>query len=342
MRAPHSRSSQQARYAVLLAALLGGVAALSVVFFAPSWPGRSNLRSLSQIALAAGGHPPASAMPSACAPGNQDIFGKDFVVDAQQWLCGHVTVYGGSATILGHVDGDVVAAGGSVIVSGEVGGRVLALGGDVSLLTGARVRGDVQAVGGTVHAAPGVTVGGQIDRGIITDQFTLPNITTIIPVRLEWADVLFWVFSGLIISLFLPSQLLRVRLMARRQPLGSLFLGLLAYLVGLIAALVLVLSCLGIPLAFAIGVVLWGGSIFGTAALGLWLGSALVPGALGYRRFPFVLATVLGVTMLAIASTAPIIGSIIRLLVSTAGLGAVLLTIATMRHPSPARRRALV
>ncbi|MGE5334197.1 MAG: hypothetical protein ACM3N4_05815 [Nitrososphaerota archaeon] len=263
-------------------------------------------------------------------------------MDTQQWYCDHVTDYGGNITVLGRVSSDVMAVGGDIAVSGEVDGRVLALGGNVTLLPGARIGGDVQAVGGSVSRSPGVVVGGQVDSGITTDQFLPTNFTSIIPVRLDWADVLFWAFSGLIISLFLPSQLIRVRLMARRQPVGSLFIGALAYAIGLVSALVLVLTCLGIPLALAIGIVLWGGSIFGTAALGLWLGSALVPGATRYKRLPFIMATVLGVTLLAIASTAPVVGGIIRVLVSAAGLGAVLLTIMTIRHPSSRRRHALM
>lgn len=338
--------SPRARHALLLAAFLGGMAIFGVAF-APHQLNSTPATYPGKLALASGGlavrapFARTSAQPDSCTPTDNDIFGKDIVIEAQQWICGHVTDYGGNITVLGRVGSDVVALGGNIAISGEVDGRVLALGGNVTLLPGARIGGDVQAVGGEISRSPGVDVGGQVVRGMSTDQFSLPNFTSIIPVRLDWSDVLFWVFSGLVISLFMPSQLLRVRLMARRQPIGSLFLGLLAYIVGLIAALVLVLSCLGIPLALAIGVVLWGGSIFGTAALGFWLGSALVPGATTYRRFPFILATVIGVTLLAIASTAPVIGGIIRVLVSTAGLGAVLLTIATMRHPSPARRRAL-
>lgn len=347
MRASHT--IPHARYAILLAALLGGIMLFGVAI-APSWHNTPHDDYPDELALASGpgaNHTDAApawsgALRMSCTPADHDIFGKDVVVDTQQWYCGHVTDYGGNVTVLGRVNGDVVAVGGSVVVSGEVDGRVLALGGNVRLLPGAHIGGDVQAVGGSVSSAPGVEVGGRIDPGMSTDQFALPNFTNIIPVRLEWGDVIFWAFSGLIISLFLPSQLIRVRFMARRQPLGSLFIGLLAYVIGLAAALVLVLSCLGIPLALAIGVVLWGGSIFGTAALGLWIGSALIPGAMSRRRLPFILATVLGVTLLAIGSTAPVVGGIIRVLVSCVGLGAVLLTIATMRHPSPARRRALV
>lgn len=341
-----SNSSPRTHYAILLAALLGGIALLGIAF---SLPPQSKTPSDYPygLALSSGvtlaGMAPArnGANLTECTPADHDIFSKDFVVDTTQWFCGHVTDYGGNVTVLGRVSSDVVAVGGNVVVSGEVDGRVLALGGNITLLPGARIGGDVQAVGGSVSRSPGVEVGGRIDRGISTDRFSLPDFTTIVPVRLDWADVIFWAFSGLVASLFLPSQLIRVRFMARRQPLGSLFIGLLAYGIGLISAIVLVLSCLGIPLALAIGVVLWGGSIFGTSALGLWVGSALLPGAAQYKRVPFILATVIGVTLLAIASTAPVIGGFIRIIVSCAGLGAVLLTIATMRHPSPARRRAL-
>jgi hypothetical protein len=345
----------RARFVILLMAFIGGVA-LFGVYFAPSGDvapgpnasGRPSLALGGLLSLALGGLLPGT-MPglnrtpaSGCTPAQQEIFGKDVVVDTDQWYCGHLSDYGGNVTILGRVSGDVIAAGGNVVVSGEVDGRVLAFGGNITLQSSAHIGGDVQALGGDINASPGAHVGGQINHGMITDQFGIPNFKTIIPVHLDWADVLFWAFSGLISALFLPSQLIRVRLMARRQPAGSLFLGLLAYAIGIVAAVVLVLTCLGIPLALAIGAVLWGGSIFGTAALGLWLGSALVPGASQYRRGPFVLATVIGVTLLAIASTAPVVGGVIRVLVSTAGLGSVLLTIATMRHPSAARRRALV
>ncbi|HET9980327.1 MAG TPA: hypothetical protein VFQ32_07780 [Ktedonobacterales bacterium] len=348
MRATHPSPQTPTRYAILLAALLGGIAIFGVVFAS------SGQR---QPGVFTGGHSPLAysglpgnaahmvgathgAQPSGCTAGGHDIFGKDFVVDTRQWVCDHVTDYGGNITVLGHVSSDVVAVGGDIVVSGVVDGRALALGGNVTLLPGAHIGGDVQAIGGSVNRSPGVTVDGQVDPGITAGQFSIPNITTIIPVRLDWADVIFWAFSGLVISLFLPSQLIRVQTMARRQPIGSLFLGLLAYIIGLISAIVLVLTCLGIPLALAIGVVLWGGSIFGTAALGHWLGSALTPGARRPKRFPFVLATVIGVTLLAIASTAPFVGGVIRAVVSMVGLGAVLLTIATMRRPGAVRRRA--
>jgi hypothetical protein len=344
MRAAHT--SPHVRYALLLATFLGGIALWGVVFAPPRQndPHPPHPEHSQRFALATGGIPAdtapqlRSARLTNCTQTDRDAFHEDVVVDTNQWYCGHVTAYGGDITVLGRVSSDVIAIGGNIAISGEVDGRVLSLGGNVALLPGAHVSGDVQALGGTVSRSPGVVVGGQIDRGMSTDQFALPNITSIIPVRLDWADVIFWAFSGLIIAFFLPSQLIRVRLMARRQPTGSLFLGLLAYGIGIVSAIVLALTCLGIPLALAIGVVLWGGSIFGTAALGAWLGSALIPGAADYKRFPFILATVLGVTLLAIASTAPVIGGVIRALVSMEGLGATLLTIATMRRPLPARR----
>jgi hypothetical protein len=349
MRAPDS--SSHTHYAIHLAAVLG-VALFAAAFALPwhTWlngapsesPDRPDRLALSSGYLAGTSPSWHQAQFTSCTPDDHDVFGKDVVVDTQQWYCGHVMDYGGNITVLGRVSNDVIAVGGSIVVSGEVDGRVLALGGNVTLLPGAHIAGDVQTFGGSVNRSPGVEVDGKVDRGTTTDQFTLPNFTSIIPVRLDWTDVIFWAFSGLVISLFLPSQLTRVRLVARHQPLGSLFVGLLAYVLGVVAGIVLVLTCLGIPLALAIGVVLWGGSIFGTAALGLWIGSALIPGAASRRRLPFILATVLGVSMLAIASTAPVIGGIIRVLVSCAGLGAVLLSIATMRHPSPARRRVLV
>ncbi|HEU5349180.1 MAG TPA: polymer-forming cytoskeletal protein, partial [Ktedonobacterales bacterium] len=165
-----ARTHPRARYAVLLAAFLGGIAVFGIIF-APSWNQIAQTQPANNLRMASGGLP-ADAAPSwrgiqaeRCTPGNQDVFGKDTIVDTQQWYCDHITAYGGDITVLGRVSSDVVAVGGNIAISGEVDGRVLALGGNVTLLPGAHIGGDVQAIGGTVSRSPGVVVGGQIDRG---------------------------------------------------------------------------------------------------------------------------------------------------------------------------------
>ena len=137
MRAPHPAPQTPTRSAILLAALLGGIAVFGLVL-APlgqiSGSALTHTGEAPYLALAYSGVPGISggvthttdrAQTDGCTPGGHDIFGRDFVVDSQQWYCDHVTDYGGTVTVLGHVSSDVVAVGGDVVVSGVIDGRAL-------------------------------------------------------------------------------------------------------------------------------------------------------------------------------------------------------------------------
>src|SRR5690606_21163817 len=73
--------------------------------------------------------------------------GSSVTVQEDEYVSEPVVAVGGSATILGRVDDDVVAVGGSVRLGPH-----------------ARVRGDITSVGGRVDQAPGAWVGGSVNE----------------------------------------------------------------------------------------------------------------------------------------------------------------------------------
>lgn len=262
-----------------------------------------------------------------CNAGNRDVVAADLVVAPTEHICGDVHVYGGNATIDGHVSGSVTVAGGDIVVSGVVDGNVTALGGDIDLQPGAQIGGSVDAPGGTVHHTGGVAVAGTIGQ---YDMRQRASIAAVLGFdrhyAFPWVHLIFWALVAAVAVTFFPRQLSRVRRQVGDAPVRSLALGGLALLLGIIAALALAVTCLGIPVALVLLALLWVGWTLGTVAAGLWLGERLLQ-TLPRERPAARLATVLGVSVLALLEALPVIGGVLGLVVGCAGVGASLMAL---------------
>lgn len=194
-----------------------------------------------------------------------------------------ITVHAGQA-----VDGDVVSIGGSVRVEGVVKGSVTSVGGDVTLVPGARVDGDVVCMGGTLRQEPGSSISGQLVTAprVPGARLFLPVLAAVgvgfkIIMHLLW--MLFVIGIAFLVVKLAPGRTQAAVDDIRSDPGTSFLWGLLlwglaipALLVVAIAAALLCITIIGIPLAiaalvglalfFAIAVI-WG-TISGFALLG--------------------------------------------------------------------------
>ena len=280
------------------------------------------------------GAPSVAAVPTGCSGQNATGLRSPVDVGAGQSRCGSVTVVGADVSIEGSVAGSVTVAGGSASISGRVGGSVTVLGGDVNLLSGADVAGTVSDVGGTIRRDPASRVGGGVQAGLGLSE--LSPLAAVAPggaYAFPWAHVIFWALAGAALALFYPSQLARVRRVAVREFPASVVVGALAWVVGAVLAVVLFITCLGIPIALVLGVGLWVASVVGTVALGYWVGDRLL-GAGGRGRGSPLAPTVLGVSLIALAKAIPCVGAALTVIVACAGLGAALLTWRESRRAS--------
>ena len=277
------------------------------------------------------------AMP--CTDATRNGAGQSVTVNATERICGNVTVYAGSATVLGEVDGDVTVVGGSASIAGDVLGNVTTVGGSISIESAGRVQGNVHALGGQVMRAAGSYVGGRVERDLseadlgpqqwlgFSDHYTFP-----------WLSMLLWAGVGALLVSFFPEQLGRVRSIARRDFPKSVVAGALAAVIGGALAVVLVLTCLGIPVALLIVAGLWIAWLVGTVALGLLVGDRLLNGSHSSGRSP-VAATVLGLVLIALVESIPCLGGAVSLVAGAAGLGAALLALLNARRPGYHRWR---
>jgi len=169
------------------------------------------------------------------------------------------------------LDGDVVAVFGSAHVAGHVTGSVVAVFGSVDFEPGASVGGDAVAVGGSVEDVDGVTIEGQtVSVGLVPITLGLPGVPVMLAfLALGWIVTLFfgWVFAALF-----PERLARVAATSSRRTLLSLVLGLLAFLVMPVVAILLIVTVIGLPigimLPFAYVALVYAGQIAGTYVLG--------------------------------------------------------------------------
>jgi hypothetical protein len=170
-----------------------------------------------------------------------------------------------------HLDGDVVAVFGSAHVAGHVTGSVVAVFGSIDFEPGASVGGDAVAVGGGVEDIEGVRIEGQtVSVGLAPITFGLPGVPVMLAcLVLGWVVTLFF---GWVVAALFPERLARVAVTSSRRTLLSLVLGLLAFLMMPVLAILLIVTVIGLPigimLPFAYVALVYAGQIAGTYVLG--------------------------------------------------------------------------
>jgi hypothetical protein len=243
-------------------------------------------------------------------------------------------VFGGDVNVAGEVDGNVTLAGGNGTISGKVNGSITALDASLHLENGAYITGSIQVVGGSVtgETDPGVFVGGTVDQGFNPRHFSTSQFNVMeSPSDFPWSHLLFWLLATIAVTALFPRHVALVRRAARDSLPSAFLVGALSAIVGLLLAIGLVFTCLGIPLALVVAAALVIASVVGTIALGLWLGERLL-GQSTISRRAAVLPALVGVTLLALAEMIPCAGGVLTVLFSCAGLGATVLALLYSRR----------
>ena len=247
---------------------------------------------------------------------------------------GDVVAVGGNIIVRGRVNGDAVAPFGNITVKpgAHVNGDVVATFGNVTLEPRSHVDGDAMAVFGTVDKARGAYVGGETGGvGIGGRYWHGPS---------NWRDlvaldmrarvikligtVLFAALAALLFVLF-PARIELIAGTALDRPLFSAGCGLLAAVLAIPLAILLVLTCVGIPLIVIEIAILVAAGVVGHIAIGLAVGRR-VGDAIGRPIASGVLATVVGTLILGLIGFVPIAGDLVAWVLRFIGFGAVLVT----------------
>jgi len=281
------------------------------------------------------------------------VFGGTFTLESGESHAGSLVVFGGAVTIEpdSTVNGDVVLIGGTVNIAGQVNGSVVGIGGAVRLEEKAYVNGDLFTLGAALRRDDGARVNGQVVNGI-----DLPTTITI-PEAIEEGDVkippptippklvsnfnpfldFVWFFFRLVIFsavavllvMFLPIHVDRVKQAALTQPVITTGAGLLTAVIGPLALIVITITIILIPVTIVAVVLIFTAWLIGWVALGSEVGKRIIK-AINLDLAPAISAGIGTFVLLFVfdgfRELIPCIGWIPQTLVGLWGFGAVLLT----------------
>lgn len=270
------------------------------------------------------------------APVNGDVWvaGGEVRLASTATVAGDVSAAGGDVTIEGPTRGDLNVAGGDVRIDGPVSGDASIAAGTLELGPGARIQGKLHLTGGDLRRDPAAQVLGGVDytrhrwhghERTATERFLH-----------GWIWTLGLVLLAALIAAALPEASRRMAQELEERPWLTALLGLVALVSIPIAAALLIITIIGIPVGLL--------AIVGYVALILvgyvWV-AVVVGGMLLDRVNPQtaartawrVGAAVLTMLALAVLVRVPFVGGFVKLAALAVGVGMIVAVV--FRHSTP-------
>jgi hypothetical protein len=238
------------------------------------------------------------------------------------------------ADLQGKIDGGIMAFAGQVNVRGDIGRNILAYVGEINLNSPTHVGGGLKAMvkrRTDVRIADGVTIGGLTDITVRSHQsrYSRPGYYIWRAIGLAGAFVIGWILMSLFPGFFQSTS--------RAVGAGwrSFGLGFAVLVVTPVAIILVALTLIGLPLALI---------SLGLYLIGLYLSQVFVGAFLGWRLVKpdqprggrTLWAYFVGLLILMILVSLPIIGPVLKLLACCLGLGALTLQLYRSLRPATA------
>lgn len=254
---------------------------------------------------------------------------------------GDAYIAGGSVVIDAEVKGDVHAAGGDVRINGPVTGDASVAAGTLELGPNARIDGRLEFHGEDLRRAPGAQVNGGIERGRHGQWSVHHERTPVERFMHGWIWSIGLMVLAALIAAALPGASQRMAQELRARPWITPLVGLIALTSIPIAAVLMMITIIGIPIGLL--------ALIGYVALLLvgyvWV-AVVVGGMLLDRVKPQVVAStawhagaaVLAMLVLAILARVPFVGGLVKFTALAVGVGMIVSVI--FRHTRPAEPAA--
>jgi cytoskeletal protein CcmA (bactofilin family) len=246
---------------------------------------------------------------------------------------GSLTAAGETISAFGPVARGITAGGGTVQLSGPVGGDVTAWAERLSFGPNTRIAGDLDYYSETQVSPPAGAVAGQVQyRPIEREERRAPVLNGLFDFGgLVWL-IGSAILGGLVIVLA-PRASARAVQLGRQQPLLTFGLGLLALCAVPIAAILIGITLVGIPVAIAVAAMYWLGLLLAWPALGLVVGTELARRVRRNEPMPVLGALVVGLIVLHLVTHLPVLGGLVVFLGLTFGLGLIVQSFRRWRRP---------
>lgn len=268
--------------------------------------------------------------------GNVMGFAGTLILDNNGWVEKDVGFYGGEAILRGRIGGDVRGAMETAVISGQIDGDVYLEAEEITVLPTAIIGGKLRYKS---KQEAKVEDGAQIFEGIERLAPEEPQGSGYSIGSFLWDAWWFLaaVVVGLVLLILFKPFVGEVKETLLQSSLRSLSLGFLFVVCLPVAAVVLAITLLGVPLAVLtlLGwlVLLYISKIFVALAVGEWLLARLRGG----KTSASLLSLLAGLLLLTVATLIPYVGMLIRIMIASLGFGAFFITAYQYRtrgHPA--------
>jgi len=251
------------------------------------------------------------------------VFASDMTMSGKAAISGDLVMGLGTATINGRIAGNIRGNVGQATISGEVGGNVDLTSGSLIVASGARIQG------GLTYTSENQAV---IQSGASIAGTTAHKVPVKEPARTFWSSAVWQVLGflmilvlGIIFVLIASRRVAALANSVQSRPWQTLGLGAVILIVTPIAAIIVMITVIGLPLGL-ISLVLYGIALYlSQVPIGLLIGRLII------RRKPelesrgmMIAALALGLFILFVLRLIPFVGWIVTLLTIVFGLGALI------------------
>ncbi len=266
--------------------------------------------------------------------------GGSLLVGSGEDLPHDVVVFGGTLELRqgGRIRGDVVVIAGEGTINGQVDGNVVVVIGRLHLRPQAVIEGDLAIAASGFDRDPGATVRGQVQDALRWSTPIVPGrwnplvpsseggMLRLLGSLLQWMMTnAALIVAGVLLLYFLPRQVAMVQESIMRAAIPSAGVGLLTLLALAIVLPLLVIICLGIPIAAVVGLIAATAGLFGWLVVSIGIGRRILS-TLNVPVPHYAVEVMAGVLTVSLLTAVPCIGWLMALTVLSAGLGAVALT----------------
>jgi hypothetical protein len=265
---------------------------------------------------------------------NATLFGGNLIISENSEIGWNLTFGAGNADIKGKINGYLDGGGANISIGAEVGRDAnlkVDSEGSLVLLPGAQIKGDLK------YTAAGQSQlnkdeGAKVEGKTIFTEFE----KSVQEKGKSWPGYLFWklicLFGLLVVGLVLVSlgrdKLGKVTSQMSQKPWASLGWGIIYFIITPVLLVLLAATIIGIPLALIGGalylICLYISQVFAGITIGQILLSWPTKSKKKKIRPPLIWSMILGVVLLLILTSIPLVGWIIKILAIWWGLGAIL------------------
>jgi len=259
--------------------------------------------------------------------GNLYVAGGNVSINAP--VTGHARIAGGDVTVKSSIGGKLAIAGGNVHIDSPVAGNVTVSGGTLELGPNARIAGKLDFRGGHLEQDPAA----QVIGGVTRTQHARHKLDTG-PFKGGWVVRAMWTLGLMLLAAIiagaLPGPAKRMQEELRVRPWLAALFGIMALIIIPIAAVIVMITIIGIPVGLL--------AILGYVGLLLvgYVATAVLVSGLMLDRYKSEAATrtawrvgaaVLAMLVISTLAHVPLVGGFLALVALVMGVGAIVAAI---------------